>query len=322
MTSLPSDPKKLHAINQATIIDQLLVETRSWPKLLKLSIQRQFLRYYWMKPPLWRVLLRALTNSQRMLPAFLNLGPARSGTTLLSDYIMQHPCVVLPLAKEIGLSVNPTLQLVQAQFPTLREQREIECRHGMAITGYCTPAVPNLLFPYALAAVVSKLKIVCILRNPVERTFSHWRWEMFCSNSVKNDPLWKKAPDFPEVARLEIEAARSHAVSGFTFLSGANCGGYLQNSIYLPFLKTLFKFYDKSDALFIDSDEFFADPTGVAKQVYAFLGLPEFEPQPLQLRNASPSGQMGPDTRAALAEFFAPLNQQLYEYIGRDFGWK
>ena len=99
---LRSDPAKLRAIRTATLVDQGMVETRSWLKWTVLDIRRHFLKYYWMRPPLWRVLLRTLWDRNRMLPSFVSLGPVRSGTTLLSDYIMQHPCVVLPLAKEIG----------------------------------------------------------------------------------------------------------------------------------------------------------------------------------------------------------------------------
>ena len=29
-----------------------------------------------------------------------------------------------------------------------------------------------------------------------------------------------------------------------------------------------------------------------------------------------------PETRALLAEFYAPHNRALYEYLGRDFGWQ
>ena len=319
---LRCDPAKLRAIRTATLLDQEMVETRSWLRRLVLDMRRHFLRYYWMRPPLWRVLLRALWNRDRMLPSFVSVGPVRSGTTLLSDYVMQHPCVVLPLAKEIGLEVVPTLALLRAQFPTRAQERRVEQRYGRAITGFGSPAVPNLLFPFGLSAVAPDVKFVVLLRDPVERTFAHWRWERLCAQSVKDDPLWKHVPDFAESVRLEIEAARSGATSGFTYLSGANCGGYVQHSIYLPFLNLLVDRFGREQVLVLDSGEFFAEPAAVARRIYEFLDLPDYEPVLLNNRNPGPRGEMDPETRRLLAEFFAPLNRKLFDFIGQEFLWQ
>lgn len=319
---LRSDPGKLHAIRTATLVDQEMVETRSWLRWTVLDVRRHFLKYYWMRPPLWRVLLRALWDRNRMSPSFVSLGPVRSGTTLLSDYIMQHPCVVLPLAKEIGLEVAPTLALLRAQFPTRAEGWQVERRYGRAITGYGSPAIPNLLFPFAQSAVAPDVRFIVLLRDPVERTFAHGRWEMLCAQSVKDDPLWKHVPDFPATVRLELDAARAGAASGFTFLSGANCGGFLQHSIYLPFLKVLVDQFGRERVQILESGEFFAEPAAVVRRIYEFLELPDYEPVLLSNRNPAPPGEMDPETRQLLAEFFAPLNRELFDFLGQEFPWQ
>jgi hypothetical protein len=234
---------------------------------------------------------------------------------------MQHPCVVLPLAKEIGVSTNPRWSRINAQFPSLQEKRRVERKHGTAITGYCAPVVPSLMFPYLASAVARDLKTIVILRNPIDRTFSHWRWDRVLLSSFNGDPLWKNAPDFSEVIKTELDALQSKAASGFSVRSGANCGGYVHHSIYLPFLKVLFRFFDRKDAMIINSSDFFSDPQAVAEQVYGFLGLPEYEPIEVPVRNAGPAGKMDPSTRLLLAEFFDPLNRELYDFVGRDFAW-
>ena len=61
-----------------------------------------------------------------MSPAFLSIGAVRTGTSLLSDYIMQHPSVVLPLAKEIGLGMFPLERYIRGQFPTIKEGEQQE----------------------------------------------------------------------------------------------------------------------------------------------------------------------------------------------------
>ncbi len=317
MTLIP-DQKKIKAIELATTIDQQLWESTSWLTRTRLQWRRQFLRYYWSVPPPWRVATRLLHPSKRAIPTFASLGAPRSGTTLLSDYIMQHPNVVLPLAKELELSYL-TWRYWNAQFPTVREMRETERKFGKAITGYCAPAIPNSLLTYAISAFAKNLKIVILLRNPVERTYAHWRWQELQTKGLRRDPLWANYPDFPAAMDVELEAAQSCATSG---LYPLGCGGFLQYSIYLPFLKQLFRFYDRDEALFINSADFFSDPVNVARRVYEFLELPAYDPVALPVRNAGPRGVMPEETRHKLANFFAPLNEELYEFVGCDFGWE
>ena len=38
--------------------------------------------------------------------------------------------------------------------------------------------------------------------------------------------------------------------------------------------------------------------------------------------NQKPYQPIRPETRRSLAEYFAPHNEKLYEYLGRDFGWR
>src|SRR3954470_171545 len=93
--------KRLRTIEQPTQLFMKLQSStglrRSW-----LELQWQFLPYYFTAPPSWRVHLRKLSSASRVSPDFLALGAVRSGTTTLADYIMQHRCVVLPLAKELS----------------------------------------------------------------------------------------------------------------------------------------------------------------------------------------------------------------------------
>jgi len=320
---LPPDAGKVRTINRASYVDQRLMESPGWARKSWLLFRRTFLRYYFIRPPLARILLRAALSKDRMTPAFASLGAVRSGTSLFSDYLMQHPCVVLPLAKEIGLGYVPIQRLINAQFPSRREQRKAEARYGVgrAVTGYCAPSIPYLAFANLAVEVAPDLRLIFLLRDPIERAFAHWRWDQKLTAGLRQDPLWRRFPDFDEAVRLELESMRSHG-GGLTPFSGVGSGGYLQHSIYLPFIKNIFRFYDREKALLINSRDFFADPTGTARTAYRFLGLPEYEPIPMPVKNAGPPGTMSEATRELLIDFFRPLNQELYEYLGRDFGWQ
>jgi len=320
--TLKADEKKLRTIEKATLMDMKLVRTRALIPRLLLLARRQLFDYYFTNPPLWKILRRAKSREERMIPAFASIGAVRSGTSLLSDYILQHPCVVLPITKEIAISRAPKKRLLMAHFPTVEEGKAVESRYGTAMTGYCTPVVPHAAFPFIVKELAERLKLVVILRNPADRTYSHWRWDMELRTrrGMAKDPLFRSFPDFPETVRVELEAIRSGG-GGLPTISGPGGGGYVQHSIYLPFLENLFRFYDKEEALFLDSDDFFEDPIGVAKRVYAFLGLPEYEPLETPVKNAGPKTPVDPATREELVEFFRPRNQELYDFIGEDFGW-
>jgi hypothetical protein len=315
-SQLPPDPRKIRIIEKAARTDRAMLTSRGLERLL-LQIKRQFLPYYFVRPPLWKVVVRSKLDRRRMLPDFSSIGAARSGTSLLCAYIMQHPCVVLPLAKEIGTTQYPVAHLIRAQFPTLRDKRRIERKHGLAITGYCTPVMTSFMFPYlASTALARGMKLIVIMRNPVDRTFAHWKWDQALLG-VKNDTFWANYPDFSEYVRVELEAIDSKTTSGMSL----PVGGYIQNSIYLPFLRLLFRFMERERTMFINSTDFFQNPVATAKEVYSFLGLPTYEPVEMAAKNAGPKGEMDPETRRALQEFFAPLNEQLYEFLGRDFHW-
>jgi hypothetical protein len=229
--------------------------------------------------------------------------------------------VALPLSKEVGMTF-PTQRRMLAHFPTRREQRKIDAEYGAgsAITGFCAPIVPSLSFPYLAAELAADLRIVLILREPVERTFAHWRWDQVLLAQVRRDPLWQRFPDFEECMRLELEAMRSHG-AGMPTVSGVKAGGYIRHSIYLPFLNKLFDCFGRDQVLVVDAQDFFADPSGTARQAYRFLGLPEYEPVAMPVQNAGPPGAMPEATREALQEFFRPLNEELYRFLGRDLGW-
>ena len=316
---LAPDEAKLRVIAQASVVDQKLMLARSRVKRMALGLRRQFLPYFFARPPKWRVKMRARSNQARLVPEFVSMGAVRSGTTTLADYILQHPCVLLPLAKELPYRTHK--RLLTAQFPSVQDSRKVEKKYGKAMTGFFTPVVPSLTFPYFFSALTTKAKVLLLLRNPVERTFAHWRWDQALSGGLKNDPIWSNFPDFADLMKVEINAAQSGAGCGMSF-SGTGVGGYIQHSIYQPFLETVFEFFDRDQTMFIASKDYFADPVGVAKKIYDFLELPPYEPKVTKVRNAGPRMTMDPETRARLAAFFEPLNQKLYEFIGQDFGWK
>jgi hypothetical protein len=73
----------------------------------------------------------------------------------------------------------------------------------------------------------------------------------------------------------------------------------------------------------LSSEEFFADPQKILKQVFKFLGVNEtFNYADLSPRNVGKNKTTVPsEVYDYLNEYFKPHNLELYNYLNRDFGW-
>lgn len=332
MVVLVPDASRTRASRSILAVDPHRIETLQSPyrdfnrrsgaegmwQALPLRVKHQFRRYYFFNPPKWRVWARSVDPSDRMAPTFASIGAVRSGTSFLSSYIFQHPHMVLPLSKEI--SFTETMRELMAYFPSRQAQLEAERRNGGAVTGYCTPVMPNPLWIFLAKSMFPTLQIVVVLRDPVERTFSHWRWDQkrFIGRKTA-DPHWKGFPDFKTIVRCEQDTIRGGAM-GIHAFSGARAG-YLQHSVYAPFLRLLLAQFGREQVHIVDAAEFFRDPRSVTKRIYDFLGLPPVEPLAIEEQNPGPSGVLAEDVRSDLTEFFRPYNREVYELLGKDFGW-
>lgn len=308
------------ALMQQNIADIHAFFTSNNKGKAKILFKHQFKKHYFILPPAWRIMLRMRNADKRMIPAFTSTGVVRSGTSSMSNYLLQHPCVVMPLSKELG-ALSPRLNAIKAQFPTLKEQQHVEQKLGMAITGDCTPIVPGLTQLYWMKAVNPDMKYIITLRDPVERTLSHWRWHKMITKPFDQDPLWQEMPTMEQALRQEMEYFDSGTV-GFITFCGASSTGFIQQSCYLPFLQQLYKEVPKDNIMIIQAEAFFKDQANTAKRVYEFLGLPAYDPVDIKETNPSDNIIVSDELRHELSCFFKPHNQRLYEFLKQDFNWQ
>ena len=130
------------------------------------------------KRPLRRIRsdYRELTAPFRGLPSALVIGAQRSGTTSIFNYLIQHPDVVAPLGKEIhyfDLHYDQGVRFYRGRFPYSHR-----LRNG-AITLDATPYyLVHPLAPERAAGLLPDIKLIALLRNPIERAFSHYQHEV------------------------------------------------------------------------------------------------------------------------------------------------
>ena len=152
-----------------------------------------------------------------------------------------------------------------------------------------------------MAGVIPEAKLIALLRNPVDRTYSAYH------HRAKNR---EKIRTFEETVEAAFDAPN---------------GGFLSQSIYVDHLLRWSRFFDREQMLVLKSEDFFERPREILKLVLDFLDLPDWEPGASELRDKVNKGKyeqgMDPTIRRRLEDFFEPHNQRLYEYLGVDFGW-
>src|SRR6187402_2994451 len=124
------------------------------------------------------------------MPDFLIVGAARSGTTTLHSYLRQHPGIFLPDIKEPSFFVfeGDQQKYVKGKFAfAVRDIDSYEKLFRQARPAQKTGEIstPYLyLYERTIASIekyfktYNEIKIVILLRNPVDRAFSQYCWRV------------------------------------------------------------------------------------------------------------------------------------------------
>jgi hypothetical protein len=273
-------------------------------------------------------LLRAYavaTAGLRGLPDFLIIGAKRGGTTSLSRYLFAHPDV-MPLVPRVQRIKGVHFfdqnfwrgeRWYRSFFP-LDAARRIAERRRTHRTGEASPYY--LFHPVAAeraARVAPEARIVVILRNPVDRAFSHWRER----SRNGGEPL-----SFEDA--LDAEEERLRGLEDYLRASERHVSyaheqqSYLAQGEYLGSLRRWTDRYPDQRMLVLLSEALEADPAVPYGRLLEFLGLRPFRPAEFARYNFHPGPTMDPALRLRLLRHYRPHNEALAAALGIDLsGW-
>jgi hypothetical protein len=257
---------------------------------------------------------RELTAPLRGLPSALIIGAQRSGTTSLFNYLAQHPDVLPPLGKEIhyfDLHYARGVRWYRGRFPFSHRLRR-------ALTIDASPYyLAHPLAPERAAQLLPEVKLVAVLRNPVDRAFSHYQHEV---RDGRESLSFAEALD-REPARLAGEEERLRREPGY-YSYNHHRYSYTRRGLYLEQLGRWVQHYPRSRLLVLQSERLFREPAAVSAALFDFLGL---RPYGLKQYAAFYQGNyeqaIPADLRARLVAYFEPYNRELYEWLGGEFDW-
>jgi hypothetical protein len=192
------------------------------------------------------------------LPTFVVIGAAKAGTTSLHAYLSQHPDIGMSIVKEPQYFSDP--DGAQWHDYYLSNFDETKSVRGEASTIYSRhPTVPGV--PERMAAAVPDMKIIYMVRDPVDRAFASYVEEM--SHDIERRP--------PEVAFADA----SHPFNP-----------YVSASKYAMQLRRYIDAFPDLRWLVVDMNDLRSEPQPTLDRICAFLEVAPFQVTALQELNS------------------------------------
>lgn len=267
------------------------------------------------------VRLGALTASVRVQPDFIVIGAQRGGTTSLFRALEQHRQVIRPtLNKGINyfdLNYHCGPSWYAGHFPLARTVRrrvpEGEPRAVFEASGYYLfhPAAPE-----RIARDLPHVRIVAMLRDPVERAFSAWKHEHargFDDETFERALVRESERTAGEVDKMLADPRyESHAHRHYSY--GAR-------SDYVPQLREYYQRFPAEQIHVMYSESFFAEPEAEFKDLTDFLEVDHISGILFDQHNARRSGAMPEAAREMLTERYRDQADELEALVGRRPPW-
>lgn len=248
-------------------------------------------------------------NAERRSPDYIILGAEKSGTSSLYCYLNRHPAILSPIEKEIDffdLEYEQGVDWYLSHFPSMPQADGWRLGETSANYLYSEAAPKRILkhFP--------KVKLIVLLRNPIERTVS--RFNMMVRNGTEKR-------SFEVAIQQEIQAIKKATRGDDIHWKALNVNRHLGNSLYYYHLKRWLNHFPREQFLILPSQTMFEQPEATLKQLYHHLGLEHSPEQDYPQYNAGTYEPIAPELRQTLAEFLAPPTRQLESLLNCSFNW-
>lgn len=205
---------------------------------------------------------------------FVIAGAQKAGTTALATFLGEHPEICIADKKEVHLFDDQDYS--REWTPEAIDRRYAEaCGNysGQPLVGEATPIY--LYWPHIageLHRYNPEMRLIVLLRDPVERAISHHRMERARGNERLS-----------LLPALLIESYRLRRDRGNHALDSAwRRHSYQDRGFYARQLQNLFRVFARDRVLVLNADALMNDHATTLRRVYAFLGVTDrsFMPQP------------------------------------------
>ncbi len=263
------------------------------------------------------------TSRLRMTPDFLICGAQRCGTTSMYQALRQHPAVLRPVARKgvhyFDVHYDRGLSWYRSHFPLGVTARRHAHKVGMAVQTF--ESSPYYLFhPLSaerIAADLPGVKVLVLVRDPVERAYSAYSHEVARGHECES---FERALEL-EGSRLAGEEARLAAEPTYRSHSHQH-HAYIGRGRFVDQITRMEAAVGADRMLVIDAEDFFTDPDPVWADVVRHLGLPPAPNPQFRRYNARPRSALEPALRRTLEERFTDSDGRLTQWWGQIPSWR
>lgn len=235
---------------------------------------------------------------------FFIVGAQKSGTTALDFYMRQHPEICMAARKEVHFfDIERHFTGDRANYSVYHSFFEPGPQHR--ILGETTPAymywlpATRRLWEYNPDA-----KLIAILRNPIERAFSHWNMQR--ERGIEPRSFWEAIHSEREKCRESLPLQNKPY-------------SYIDRGFYTEQIRKLHFYFPERRLLVLKNEELRERPWELLDTVWRFLGVPGLKDIEPVVMHANPySIPMTAEERAYLHEIFEYEIKQLERMLGWD----
>lgn len=251
------------------------------------------------------------------LPNYIIIGTQRGSTTSLHNYIAAHPGV-----SRVG---KPRKEIHFFDYPH-NWRKGLKWYRGLFIgrkglAGEKSPTyLDHPLVPERIKNTCPGVKLIAILRNPVDRAYS----DFYKIKAIGREFLATfEAALQAEPTRLAKDRKVNNLWTDYYFNSSHLTHGYVNRGQYARHLKLWFKHFDRSQMLILKSEELYTNPQREMAKVWRFLELEPIKLKKFRKYQSLTYDPMSKKTHKWLTNLFKPHNRELAEMLGDDkWLWK
>jgi hypothetical protein len=200
--------------------------------------------------------IKHMLRPQNRRVDFIVCGTQKGGTSALDAYLREHPEICMADAKEVHFFDDETIfRNMSPDYSAYHSKFSPEPSHK--ILGEATPIymywfdAPKRIWQYN-----PNMKLIVILRNPVDRAYSHWNMEK--SRNADRLSFW-------EAIHLERERCRESLPFQHRVYS------YVDRGFYLEQLRRLWTYFREEQVLILKNEELRNQPQETLRKVFNFL---------------------------------------------------
>lgn len=176
---------------------------------------------------------------------FIVLGGHKCGTSSLHSYLKQHPEIIMPIDKGLDILGRSKLDIEDYKASYDTHQIINQKTFGEVSSTYWRSETACL----SIKKYFPNVKLLAILRNPVDRAFSHYQ---MLSNQGKCQSKWEDICQNPQ---------------------NFNTNGILTNGLYYTRLKSYLEEFEDKQIYILLFDSFVADQKKFFSELFNFVGV-------------------------------------------------